>query len=85
LSLERFKLPVEKQQQAQPPPTGQPEEDKWISIPGKFPTLSQAESYLTREAMRRANGNQGVAAMLLGISRPALNRRLARLYRADDD
>ena len=31
------------------------------------------------EAMRRAGGNQGTAAALLGISRPALNRRLARM------
>jgi len=30
------------------------------------------------EALRRARGNQGVAATLLGLSRPALNRRLAR-------
>ncbi|MEF8707810.1 MAG: helix-turn-helix domain-containing protein [Candidatus Accumulibacter propinquus] len=30
------------------------------------------------EALKRAKGNQGVAATLLGLSRPALNRRLAR-------
>ena len=31
------------------------------------------------DALRRAGGNQGTAAALLGISRPALNRRLARM------
>jgi two-component system response regulator HydG len=80
ISLERFKKAVEKQQQTQQSNIEQPEEDRWILIPGKFPTLSQAEAFLTQEAMRRANDNQGVAATLLGISRPALNRRLARLY-----
>jgi DNA-binding NtrC family response regulator len=43
-----------------------------------FPTLKDAENFLMDEALRRAGGNQGVAAMLLGISRPALNRRLSR-------
>ncbi len=83
ISLERFKKAVEKQQQTQqtkPSDTETAENDRWILIPGKFPTLTQAETYLTREALLRANGNQGVAAILLGISRPALNRRLARLY-----
>lgn len=44
---------------------------------GQFPTLKEAEEMHIREAMRRAGGNQGTAATLLGISRPALNRRLA--------
>ncbi len=45
---------------------------------GRFPTLKEAETLLIEEALRRAEGNQGIAATLLGISRPALNRRLAR-------
>jgi transcriptional regulator with PAS, ATPase and Fis domain len=45
----------------------------------KFPTLKEAERLHIEEAMRRAGGNQGTAAALLGISRPALNRRLARM------
>jgi DNA-binding NtrC family response regulator len=83
LSLERFKQAVEKQQQVRKINaivSEAQEDDRWIAIPGNFPTLAQAEKYLTNEAMRRANGNQGAAALLLGISRPALNRRLARLY-----
>lgn len=43
-----------------------------------FPTLKEAEEYLTRRALDIANGNQGVAASLLGISRTALNNRLVR-------
>jgi DNA-binding NtrC family response regulator len=46
---------------------------------GRFPTLKEAEKLLIDEALRQARGNQGIAAMLLGISRPALNRRLMRL------
>jgi len=45
---------------------------------GKFPTLKDAEWMHVEEALRRAGGNQGTAAALLGISRPALNRRLAK-------
>ncbi len=44
----------------------------------RFPTLKEAEQRHIDEAMKRANGNQGIAATLLGISRPALNRRLSR-------
>lgn len=46
---------------------------------GRFPTLKEFEKLLIEEALRQAGGNQGIAAMLLGISRPALNRRLGRL------
>ena len=46
---------------------------------GRFPTLKEFETLLIEEALRQAGGNQGIAAMLLGISRPALNRRLARM------
>ncbi len=46
---------------------------------GRFPTLKEAELLHIEEALRRAGDNQGTAATLLGISRPALNRRLARM------
>lgn len=53
-----------------------------IHYPGRCPTLKEAELSLIHEALRRANNNQGVAASLLGISRQALNRRLARNFSA---
>jgi DNA-binding NtrC family response regulator len=43
-----------------------------------LPSLREAESFLIREALKRSEGNQGVAASLLGISRTALNKRLKR-------
>jgi two-component system, NtrC family, nitrogen regulation response regulator GlnG len=42
----------------------------------RLPTLKQVSEELIAEAMRRAKGNQGIAADLLGISRTALNKRL---------
>ncbi len=45
---------------------------------GHFPTLKEAENYLISDALKRSDGNQGIAASFLGISRQALNRRLKR-------
>ncbi|MEO5350846.1 MAG: sigma-54 dependent transcriptional regulator [Magnetococcus sp. YQC-3] len=44
-------------------------------LPGRLPTLKEAEQLLVQEAMHRARGNQGIAAAFLGISRQALNQR----------
>lgn len=53
----------------------------WLQgLSGRFPTLKDAENYLIGEALARGKGNQGAAASLLGISRQALNQRLARMH-----
>ncbi|MBF0291700.1 MAG: sigma-54-dependent Fis family transcriptional regulator [Nitrospinae bacterium] len=49
-----------------------------INSTGRIPTLKEAAESLVEEAMRRANGNQAVAAGLLGITRTALNKRLKK-------
>jgi DNA-binding NtrC family response regulator len=49
-----------------------------LSIPGRFPTLKEAEEFLVSEALKRSRDNQGIAATLLGITRQALNKRLVR-------
>jgi DNA-binding NtrC family response regulator len=49
-----------------------------LAFPDPLPTLKQAEEALIQEALRRAGGNQTQAAGLLGLSRRALNNRLAR-------
>lgn len=49
-----------------------------LIFPGKFPTLKEAEDSVIEEALKRAGGNQTIAAELLGISRRALNNRLRR-------
>jgi DNA-binding protein Fis len=50
-----------------------------ISFSEQLPTLKQAEQRLIDEAMKRANGNQSIAALSLGITRQALTRRLKLL------
>jgi len=43
---------------------------------GHFPTLVEAEAYLTDVAMSVARGNQGTAATMLGLKRQTFNIRL---------
>lgn len=43
-----------------------------------LPTLQEAAELLVAEAMRRAQGNQSIASRLLGISQPALSKRLKK-------
>ncbi|MFT2110785.1 sigma-54-dependent transcriptional regulator [Marinomonas sp. 2405UD68-3] len=43
-----------------------------------LPTLQEAGDLLIEEAMHRAQGNQSLASRLLGISQPALSKRLKR-------
>jgi DNA-binding NtrC family response regulator len=49
-----------------------------LAIGGRFPTLREAADFLVQEALSRTGGNQTAAARLLGISRPALSKRLRR-------
>jgi DNA-binding NtrC family response regulator len=49
-----------------------------MRFPDKLPTLKEMEEILMNEALRRAKGNQGIAASMLGITRQALNKRLRK-------
>ena len=51
-------------------------DDRLVSLFGHFPTMKEVEEYVIGEAMKRANGNQGIAASLLGTTRQTINRRL---------
>lgn len=51
---------------------------KLFGLDDKLPTLKEAEEALVQAALKKADGNQGVAANLLGITRQALNKRLIR-------
>jgi DNA-binding NtrC family response regulator len=62
-------------------PSNAGEEAAPFLFSGRFPTLAESEEYLVSEALRRANNNQGIAATLLGITRQALNKRIARRSR----
>jgi len=43
---------------------------------GRFPTIKEVEDYLISAAMNMTNGNQRSAALLLGIARQTLSKRL---------
>lgn len=44
----------------------------------RLPTLAEVQEVLIAEAQRRASGNQGIMADMLGISRTAINKRLKK-------
>lgn len=50
-----------------------------------LPTLAEASHCLVIEAMTRAEGNQSTAARLLGISQPALSKRMKQIRKKGDD
>jgi transcriptional regulator with PAS, ATPase and Fis domain len=79
LALRRFDMAIGGQL---PPSAATPDTvapaGELLSFAALLPTLKQSCVLLVREAMRRANGNQTQAARLLGISRPALIKRLQK-------
>jgi DNA-binding NtrC family response regulator len=80
LGLESFKKTItERRSEINAPPFPN---NRSVDTPGHFgnqlPTLKQAEDYLIQRALTMAKDNQGIAASLLGITRQALNKRLAR-------
>jgi len=52
------------------------EKSTLISFSAQLPTLKQAEQLLISETLSRSNNKQSIAALSLGISRQALNKRL---------
>ena len=50
----------------------------------QLPTLRQTVKQLLMEAMQRAQGNQTMMATMLGISRPALSKRLKNLREKEE-
>ncbi len=54
------------------------ENSEVIKFGKDLPTLKQAEDALVNEALARAEGNQSIAAGILGITRQALNARLKK-------
>jgi DNA-binding NtrC family response regulator len=73
LSMESFRRFIG----APPSAAGDPAEGTSpFAAVAELPTLSGAVDLLVEEALRRAQGNQTIAARLLGISQPALSKRL---------
>lgn len=79
LSMESFKDIIGQEMMSRAPSISAASEDSAPYNPsGRFPTLKETESRLIEKALDIANGNQGIAASLLGITRQALNKRLNR-------
>ncbi|MBU0544550.1 MAG: sigma 54-interacting transcriptional regulator [Proteobacteria bacterium] len=53
-----------------------PKVNSAITFSSELPTIKQATHLLIAEALKRVNGNQSIAARMLGISQPALSKRL---------
>ncbi len=80
LGMRTFKAHMALKDTHAEPVTGQPEDEKpfWHYHSERMPTLKQAEQLLIDEALARSKGNQSIAALSLGISRQALNKRLKK-------
>ncbi len=51
----------------------------------QLPTLREVQNVLVKEAMKRTNNNQSIAAKLLGVTRQALNRRVIQEKNSSDE
>jgi len=79
LSMESFVRAVERSRgEAGPVAQAAPRQNPFAGFE-ELPTFAEAAAYLVMDALDRANGNQTLAARLLGISQPALSKRLKML------
>lgn len=78
LSLESVRKSLAEQSEIDSVSSKTNSDDYPLQILGRFPSLKESEEFLINEALKRADGNQTIAADLLGISRRALNNRLKR-------
>jgi transcriptional regulator with PAS, ATPase and Fis domain len=76
LSMDSFVKAVESAQEEAGPSASAPPKQNPFGGFDELPTFSDAAAFLVQEALTRANGNQTLAARLLGISQPALSKRL---------
>jgi DNA-binding NtrC family response regulator len=74
LSLEPFQEAMDRGGQAASVPDAGTE---WV-FPERLPTLKKVRELLIEESLKRAHGNQSIAASLLGITHQALNKHLQR-------
>jgi DNA-binding NtrC family response regulator len=78
LSLDVFKAHIKKEGGSPVSLKTEDNNDLLMLFPGKLPTIKQATELLVEEAVKRSRGNQSVAAQILGISQPALSKRLKK-------
>ncbi|MDE0300947.1 MAG: sigma 54-interacting transcriptional regulator [Candidatus Poribacteria bacterium] len=56
-----------------------------LSLLQELPALKEIQDHVIAEALERADGNQTIAARILGMSRQALHKRLHRARKTTDD
>ena len=56
-----------------------------LSSQQELPALKEIQDLVISETLKRADGNQTIAARLLGVSRQALHKRLRRARRTTGD
>ncbi|MCZ6776236.1 MAG: sigma-54 dependent transcriptional regulator [Ignavibacteria bacterium] len=78
LSMESFKEKIHPQPADRMTLQTSGTQTNWFSSIEQLPTLNKAEGVLIAESLKRAEGNQTLAAQLLGISRKTLVSRLIR-------
>ncbi len=76
LSMTVFETRIAQETKTTPVLQGQMDETSPYAFFDRLPTIKESISLLIDEAMRRAEGNQTIAARLLGLSRTGLNKRL---------
>lgn len=76
LSLSPLKAHIEKSQKDKFENREADPDGPLVSFTHDLPTIKQATEMLVEEALKRAKGNQTIAAKMLGISRQALGKRL---------
>ena len=77
LSTEAFRNAIgAREMKAEKATEGTRGEDNPFSCVVSLPTLDEAMELLVAEAMQRSQGNQTIASRMLGISQPALSKRL---------
>jgi len=77
LSMDAFKRAMDGHSVAKD--SGVVQHDSLFNSDAQLPPLKEVSSLLVQEAMKRSKGNQSLAARLLGISQPALSKRLKKL------
>ncbi len=78
LSLDVFKSYIKRENSRPLSRMMENNDNSLISFSEKLPTIKQTTGLLVEEAMQRSRGNQSVAAQILGISQPALSKRLKK-------
>jgi DNA-binding NtrC family response regulator len=77
LSMESFKRAIG--DSSQEVNRQHPIEQKIFDPDKPLPSLHDVADLLVRDAMERAEGNQSIASVLIGISQPALSKRLKKM------